>query len=77
MHFTIRGRINEIEVIAIGKTIRELRRLRRRYGAARWRKMKGIASVELEDGSIRLVELHWYEAHGLGRYEYKIKAYLD
>ena len=54
-----------------------IRRLRRLYGPGTWRKLKGNASVRLEDGSVRLAELHWYEAHGIGRHEYKIKRYLD
>ncbi len=66
-----------METIAVGSAIREIKRLRRRYGPGRWRKLKGFASVRLRDRSIRLAELHWYEAHGLGRYEYKIKRYLD
>ena len=52
-------------------------RLRRRYGRARWRKRKGVAKVELQDGSVRLAELHWYEATGIGRRELKLKRYLD
>jgi hypothetical protein len=75
--FKIIGRISQIETIAIGHAIRELRRLRRIYGAGRWRKRKGIARVELTDGTIRTAELHWYEAHGLGSHEHKIKQYLD
>jgi len=75
--FKLRSHISSVEIIAVGKNIREIRRLRRLHGAGRWRKLKGVASVELEDGTVRLAELHWYEAHGIGRYEYKIKAYLD
>jgi hypothetical protein len=75
--FKIIGRISRIETIAVGNAIREIRRLRRIYGAGRWRKRKGVARVELQDGTIRTAELHWYEAHGLGRYEHKIKQYLD
>jgi len=63
--------------VAIGGGIREIRRLRKSYGRGRWRKRKGVALVELLDGSVRTAELHWYEAHGLGRYELKIKHYLD
>ncbi len=77
MDFKLRSHISSVEIIAVGKNIREIRRLRRLHGAGRWRKLKGVASVELEDGTVRLAELHWYEAHGIGRYEYKIKAYLD
>ena len=77
MHFTIVGPIKNVSTIAIGKAIRELPRLRRIYGRGRWRKRKGIAIVRLPDGTLRRAELHWYEAHGIGRKEYKIKRYLD
>ena len=77
MDFRIIGRITERETIAVGNAIRELPRLRRIYGKGRWRKRKGIARVELWNGTTRIAELHWYEAHGLGSYEHKIKRYLD
>ena len=76
MDFTLLGRISHVETIAVGNAIREIRRLRRIYAPGRWRKRKGIAKVQLSDGTIRLVEIHWYEAHGVGRYELKIKDYL-
>jgi hypothetical protein len=75
--FKIIGRITDIETIATGTTIREIRRLRRVYGLGRWRKRKGVGRVQLQDGTVRTAELHWYEAHGLGTYEHKIKQYLD
>jgi hypothetical protein len=75
--FEIIGRIEEIETIAVGSRIREIGRLRKAFGPGRWRKLKGIANVRLEDGTIHRVELHWYEAHGLGRKKLKIKEYLD
>ena len=77
MQFTILSAISNVETFARGGSVRARRRLNRSYGAAEWRKRKGVARVQLEDGSIRLAELHWYEAHGLGRYEIKIKAFLD
>jgi hypothetical protein len=77
MHFKILGEITEIETIAKGNGIRELARLRRTYGRGRWLKRKGVARVRLLNGTVRTVELHWYEAHGIGRYESKIKHYLD
>ena len=67
MTFEIIGEITDIETIAVGTKIRELARLRRKYGPGRWRKIKGIAQVRLRSGRIRLAELHWYEAHGIGR----------
>ena len=77
MDFTIVGDITDIETFAVGKAIREIGRLRRRYGRGRWRKRKGIAQVRLSDGTIRLAELHWYEASGIGKKEFKIKRYLE
>ena len=77
MYFRILRRITDLETIAVGAGIRERARLRRRYGRARWRKRKGIAQVELPDGAVRLAELHWYEATGVGKCEIKIKRYLD
>jgi hypothetical protein len=75
--FEVIGRIEYIETIAIGSRIRELNRLRKLYGYGRWRKLKGIAIVSFADGTIQWVELHWYEAHGIGRRELRIKNYLD
>jgi hypothetical protein len=77
MDFELVGEITEIEVIATGRGIRDLARLRKHYGIGRWRKLKGIASVRLPTGRIRLAELHWYEAHGIGKRELKRKRYLD
>ena len=77
MYFRVLGGVSDIKTIAIGAAIREIARLRRRYGAARWRKRKGVAKVQLEDGTVRLAEVHWYEATGIGRREMKIKRYLD
>ena len=76
MHFEILGEIQWAETIASGRSIRELRRLNRVYGKTSWRKKKGFAKIKLMDGSIRLAELHWYEGHGKGRKETKIKKYL-
>ena len=77
MDFEIVGEITVVETIAAGKGIRDLRRLRRSYGKGRWRKMKGIARIRLMTGRIRIAELHWYEAHGIGKKEIKRKRYLD
>ncbi len=70
------GEILDIEVIAVGTGIRELARLRRVYGAGWWRKLKGTALVRLPDGSTCRAEVHWYEAHGIGRKELKVKRLL-
>ena len=77
MFFEVLGEIQNIEIFAHGSEIREIGRLRRQYGIANWRKRKGIATVRLSDGSIRLAEIHWYEATGIGKRETKIKRYLD
>jgi len=63
--------------IATGSGIREIARLRKRYGRGRWRKRKGTAEIELPGGEIVLAELHWYEATGIGRREFKIKRLLE
>jgi hypothetical protein len=74
--FKIVGLITDVEVIAKSHSIRNLQRLNRVYGKARWRKMKGNARIEFANGKQRAVELHWYEAHGIGKKEFKIKRYL-
>ncbi|MGH8691425.1 MAG: hypothetical protein ACREUS_10400 [Burkholderiales bacterium] len=77
MYFEIVGEITQVETFAAGSSIREIVRLRKLYGRGRWRKRKGIARVRLEDGAILLAEVHWYEAHGIGRKDFKIKRYID
>jgi hypothetical protein len=76
MVFEIIGPIAGIEIIAIGHSIRELARLRKIYGPGRWRKLKGITTVLLPSGKKFQVELHWYQAHGIGKQEFKIKRIL-
>ena len=71
------GPILAIETIARGRGIRVLRRRQRRYGRGQWRKLSGIARVRLADGVVALAELHWYEAHGIGRREMKIKRLIE
>lgn len=77
MHFDVLDEISDVETIATGKGIRELARLQKLYGKGRWRKMKGMARIRLRSGRIRRAELHWYEAHGIGRKEMKRKRYLE
>ena len=77
MDFEILGEIDEIETFATGRGIRELARLNRIHGRGNWRKRKGICEVRLADGTETKVELHWYEANGIGRREFKIKRYVD
>ena len=76
MHFTIVGELSGIETIATGSGIRELARLRKLYGRGRWRKRKGIADIRFQDGTSARAEIHWYEATGIGRREYKIKRFV-
>jgi len=77
MYFEIIGEIEEVETIAIGGKIRDIMRIQKQYGPGRWRKLKGMAKVRLESGRICKAELHWYEAHGIGRKKIKIKRFLD
>jgi hypothetical protein len=77
MKFELVGPIANVEVIAAGPGIRVRSFLRKAYGRGRWRKMKGTATVRLPNGALRIVELHWYEAHGIGQRDMKIKRYLD
>ena len=77
MSFEIVGEVSQIETIAVGRRIRELPRLRRLYGTGRWRKLKGVAVVRLRSGVVRRAEVHWYEAHGIGKKEVKRKRYVD
>jgi hypothetical protein len=71
--FELLTEIDDIESIAVGNAIHEISRLRRTYGAGRWRKLKGIATVQLSNGKVLDAEVHWYEAHGIGRKEIKLK----
>ena len=71
------GRVTVVENIAVGGKIYEVARLRRLYGRGRWRKVKGIATVELTNGEVHIAELHWYEAHGIGKKMVKVKHLLD
>jgi hypothetical protein len=77
MYFEIVGEATDVETIAAGRSIRQLAGLQRRYGRGRWRKLKGIATVRLANGQLRRAEIHWYEAHGIGRVRLKIKRFID
>jgi hypothetical protein len=77
MHFEIITPIDEIETISSGGGIRILPVLRKQFGVGYWRKMKGTATVRLDDGTVRFSELHWFEAHGIGRKKMRIKRFLD
>ena len=77
MYFEMIGEIENIETIASGGRIKDIMRLRKQYGSAKWRKLKGTAKVRLQSGSVRNAEIHWYEAHGIGRKKLKIKRLLD
>ncbi len=71
------GEVTEIEVVAVGNSIRELNRLRKVYGQGRWRKLKGRAVVRLPDKALCEAEVHWYEAHGIGKRDIKIKRIIS
>ena len=77
MYFEIIGEIEKIETVAIGGRIRDIMRLRGQFGPGRWRKLKGVAKVRLQNGRICNAEVHWYEAHGIGQKKMKIKRILD
>lgn len=77
MRFDTLGEVGEIETIAVGSKIRERDRLEKLYGKGRWRNMKGVALIRLRSGRVRKAELHGYEAHGIGKKEFKRKRYLD
>jgi hypothetical protein len=77
VYFEVIGRIRGIEVIAVGGKIREIVRLQKQFGRGRWRKLKGVAEIRLADGTIRIAEIHWYEAHGIGKRKLKLKRLLD
>jgi hypothetical protein len=77
MDFDILEEIANVETVDAGKRIRELPRFEKQYGRGRWRKMKGEAKIRLRNGRVIRAELHWYEAHGIGRKEYKRKRYLE
>ena len=76
MHFEIVGKIENVETIAAAGRIRDIMRLRRQFGPGRWRKLKGVARVRVAGRVTRKAEVHWYEAHGIGRKKMKIKRFL-
>ncbi|NCS90588.1 MAG: hypothetical protein COZ80_11125 [Ignavibacteria bacterium CG_4_8_14_3_um_filter_37_9] len=76
MYFEIINEIEEIGIIAVENSIREIERLKKKYGEGRWRKLKGTALVRLQDGTIEKAEIHWYEANGIGQKDFKIKRLL-
>lgn len=77
MNFEVVGKISNIETIAVNLSIRELAKLKEKYGGRRWRKLKGIGFVSFPSGNVRRAELHWYESHGVGKRKMKIKKLLD
>lgn len=77
MDFELVGELSGIETIAVNLAIRERESLKSCYGGRRWRKLKGVALVRLVNGNVRKAEVHWYEAHGVGRRKMKIKRFLD
>ena len=77
MSFQLIGRIENVETMAAGRAIRVIRRLVKLYGKGRWKKRKGDATLRFDDGTMARAEVHWYEAHGKGKRELKIKRFLD
>ena len=77
MHFEIISDIEDVETLAVGGRIRDIMRIRKQFGPGRWRKLKGVTKVRLQSGRICNAEVHWYEAHGIGRKKMKIKRFLD
>ena len=77
MDFELLGDIRDIEIMAVNLSIRERQRLKSRFGGRRWRKLNGVALVRFPNGEVRRAELHWYEAHGVGRRKMKVKRVLD
>jgi len=77
MFFEIVGEITSIATIARGVSVRSRKSLRKRYGSGNWRKLKGMATVRLPSGALLRAEIHWYEAHGIGKKDFKIKRFLD
>lgn len=77
MDFELLSPIERTEAIAVGNSIREVARLKKVYGKGRWRKLKGLATIRLSDGVVCRAEIHWYEAHGIGRKELKIKRLFE
>lgn len=77
MKFELIGKIENVQIIAVGPRIHKLQQLRKKYGRGRWRKLKGIGRVRLSDGFECYAELHWYEGHGIGKKEMKVKELLD
>lgn len=70
------GEISGVETIASGSAVKRRRLLAKVHGTANWRKLKGIAMVRLPDGFVVRAEVHWFEAHGRGRYDLKVKRFL-
>lgn len=75
--FELLGEVTDIEAIAVNLSIRDRRQLTDRHGGRRWRKLKGVGLVRFPNGEVRRAELHWYEAHGVGRRDMKVKRVLD
>jgi len=77
VNFEVIGEISEIDTIARGSGVRIRAALRKSYGPGRWRKLKGVADVRLENGMVRRAEVHWFEGHGVGKRKMRIKRFLD
>ncbi len=76
MEFEFLSEITDVEIVAAGRGVYIRRYLDRVYGKGRWRKMKGVAAVQFADGTIHQAEIHWFEARGIGRKDFKIKRVI-
>ena len=76
IEFEVLGEIRDIETIPTGRGVRITNHLEHTFGKGHWRKMKGTATVELADGTICEAEIHWFEAHGIGRKDFKVKKVI-
>jgi len=74
--FEILGEVRDVETIAAGHGIRDLAILVKRFGRGHWRKLKGFATVRFGNGTMAEAEVHWYEAHGIGKRWIKVKRVI-
>ncbi len=75
--FELLSELTAVEIVAVNLSIRERRQLQAQFGGRRWRKLKGVGRMRFPNGEIRLAEVHWYEAHGVGRRKMKVKRILE
>ncbi len=71
MYRLTRYLISQSRVIAKGKRIRDIERLANQYGGRKSQWVKKSSPPFEVDGT--MCEYHWYEHHGIGRFEIKLK----